>query len=155
MMKRLVTLAAALLLLPLLAACGSSSTAESGTPSPGQTIGAQPTGGAELAGTSWVLTDGPFMTGDLEGSGITLDFAESDLSGSAGVNRYFGSYTSTTDGTLQIGVLGSTAMAGDPDAMALEQEYLTALQSVFGYTIADGTLTLVGAADQVLVYSAA
>jgi heat shock protein HslJ len=155
MVKRLATLAAAVLLLPLLAACGGSSSAESGTPSPGQVIGAQPTGGAELAGTSWVLTDGPFTSGDLEGSGITLDFAETDLSGSAGVNRYFGAYTSATDGTLQVGVLGSTAMAGDPDAMALEQEYLAALQSVFGYTIADGTLTLVGAADQVLVYSAA
>jgi heat shock protein HslJ len=155
-MNRLVAAIAAVLLLPLLAACGGGSSSEpSVAPSPGQTLGAQPTGGAELAGTSWVLTGGPFTSGDPSGSGITLDFADTELSGSAGVNRYFGGYTSSTDGSLQIGVLGSTAMAGDPDAMALEQEYLAALQSVFGYTVADGTLTLVGAADQVLTYSAA
>jgi heat shock protein HslJ len=154
-MTRLVALVAAALLLPLLAACGGSSSESSGAPSPGQTLGAQPTGGAELAGTSWVLTEGPFTAGDPAGSDITLEFADTELSGSGGVNRYFGGYTSSTDGSLQIGVLGSTEMAGDPDAMALEQEYLTALQSIFGYTIADGTLTLVGAADQVLTYSAA
>ena len=155
-MNRLVAALAAVLLLPLLAACGGGSSSEpSGAPSPGQTLGAQPAGGAELAGTSWVLTGGPFTAGDPAGSGITLEFADTELSGNAGVNSYFGGYTSTTDGSLQIGVLGSTEMAGDPDAMALEQEYLTALQSVFGYTIADGTLTLVGAADQVLTFSAA
>jgi heat shock protein HslJ len=155
-MKRLMALMAAALLLPLLAACGGGSSSESSvTPSPGQTLGAQPTGGADLAGTSWVLTGGPFTSGDPAASGITLEFADTDLSGSSGVNTYFGGYTSSSDGSLQIGALASTEMAGDPDAMALEQEYLTALQSIFGYTIADGTLTLVGAADQVLTYAAA
>ncbi len=155
-MKRLVALFAAGLLLPLLAACGQvSSEASSGAPNPAQTIGDQPTGGADLSGTSWVLTGRPFASGDPSGSGITLEFADTELSGSAGVNQYFGGFTSSTDGSLEIGVLGSTEMAGDEAAMALEQEYLTALQSIFGYTIVDGTLTLVGAADQVLTYSAA
>ena len=154
--SRLIVLAAAALLLPLLAACGGSS-AESptGAASPGAPIGAQPTGGEPLAGTSWVLASGPLTSDDLAASGITLEFAETEVSGSAGVNRYFGGYTSSTDGSLQIETLGSTMMAGDEAAMALEQEYLAALQSIFGYTIADGTLTLVGAADQVLTYRAA
>jgi heat shock protein HslJ len=153
--SRLVIIAATVLLLPILAACGGSageSTAGSPSPAP---IGAQPTGGAPLAGTSWVLAEGPLSSEDLADSGITLEFTETEVSGSSGVNRYFGGYTSSTDGSLQIDTLGSTMMAGDEAAMALEQEYLAALQSIFGYTATDGTLTLVGAADQVLVFTAA
>jgi heat shock protein HslJ len=154
--SRLIVVVAATVLLPLLAACGGNAAAPaSSAPVSGAPIGAQPTGGEALAGTSWVLMDGPFTSDDLAASGITLEFAETELSGSGGVNRYFGGYTSTTDGSLQIGVLASTEMAGDEAAMALEQEYFAALQSIFGYTIEDGTLTLVGAADQVLTYTAA
>lgn len=155
--SRLIVVVAAAMLLPLLAACGGSA-AESptgGAGTPGAPIGAQPTGGAPLAGTSWVLVEGPLTSPDLAASGITLEFTDAEVSGSAGVNRYFGGYTSTTGGSLQIDTLASTEMAGDPAAMALEQEYLAALQSIFGYTIADGTLTLVGAADQVLTFTAA
>jgi heat shock protein HslJ len=153
--SRLVVVAAAALLLPLLAACGGSTAGSSpGASASGAPIGAQPAGGAPLAGTSWVLAEGSLTSDDLAASGITLEFTETDVSGSAGVNRYFGGYTSSTDGSLQIDTLASTMMAGDEAAMALEQEYLAALQSVFGYTIADGTLTLVGAADQVLTYAA-
>lgn len=149
--RRLVTLALAAFLIPVLAACSSSS--EPAPPASAEVIGAQPTGGAPLAGTSWVLTSGPFTAGDP--STITLDFAETDLSGNSGVNTYGGGYTSSEDGSLQVSALRSTAMAGPPEAMTLEQEYLTALQQVFGYTVADGTLTLFGAADQVLVFTAA
>ena len=153
--SRLVVIVATALLLPVLAACGGSTAGSSDASATGAPIGAQPAGGAPLAGTSWVLTEGPLTSDDLAASGITLEFTETDVSGSAGVNRYFGGYTSSTDGSLQIDTLASTMMAGDEAAMALEQEYLAALQSVFGYTIADGTLTLVGAADQVLTYTAA
>lgn len=149
--RRLVSFALVALLLPVLAACSTSS--ESTDPASGEVIGAQPAGGAPLAGTSWVLASGPFTTGDV--TTVTLDFAEDELSGNSSVNTYGGGYTSSEDGSLQIGPLRSTLMAGEPDAMTLEQEYLAALQSVFGYTIADGTLTLFGAADQVLTFTAA
>lgn len=155
-MNRLVALIAAVLLLPVLAACNNGTLSDGlEAPSPGGTIGAQPAGGDELAGTSWVLTGGPLALDDAAGGTITLEFADTELSGNSAVNTYFGGYTSSANGSLQIGTLGSTEMAGDPAAMALEQEYLVALQSVFGYTVADGTLTLVGAADQVLTFSAA
>lgn len=149
--RRLVTFALAALLLPVLAACSTSP--EPAAPASGDVIGAQPAGGAPLAGTSWVLAGGPFTVGDV--TTVTLEFADEELSGNSGVNSYGGGYTSTEDGSLQIGPLRSTLMAGDPDAMTLEQEYLAALQSIFGYTIADGTLTLYGAADQVLTFTAA
>ena len=154
--SRLILAAAAALMLPLLAACGGSAAdGQTGATAPGAPIGAQPSGGASLAGTSWLLTEGPLTSDDLAASGITLEFTDTEVSGSAGVNRYFGGYTSSTDGSLQIDTLGSTMMAGDEAAMALEQEYLAALQSIFGYTIAGETLTLVGAADQVLTFTAA
>jgi heat shock protein HslJ len=152
---RILALTVAALLVPLLAACGSTASGSSESPSPGTTIGAQPNGGADLAGTSWTLVDGPFGTDDLAAKGITIEFANDQVSGNSGVNTYFGGYTSTTDGTLAFDPLASTMMAGDEAAMALEQEYLAALQTAFGYSITDGTLTVFGAADQVLTYSAA
>lgn len=152
---RVLAVLAAALLLPLLAACGgTASSASTATPAASESpIGAKPSGGADLAGTSWVLSGGIGAGADLSASGIDLEFADKDLAGSAGVNRYFGSYTSTSDGTLTIGTIGSTMMAGDEAKMALETEYLTALQSVFGYTVTGDTLELFGAADQVLTYT--
>lgn len=154
-----------LLFLPLLAACSTSSgSTNSAAPSPGSgaaspsvgaPIGAQPSGGGDLNGTSWTLTGGPFPDTDLTAAGITLDFAGGKASGSSGVNRYNGSFTSTTDGSLQFGTLASTLMAGPDAAMKLEQAYLTALQQTFGYTLDGGTLTLFGVADQVMVFTAA
>jgi|JI8StandDraft_1071087.scaffolds.fasta_scaffold752461_1 heat shock protein HslJ len=151
-LSRIVALAAAALLIPLLAACGGSASGSSeSSAAPDATTGAQPAGGDPLAGTSWVLTDG--LSKDGSASGITIEFADKDVSGKSGVNTYFGGYTSATDGTLQFDPLASTMMAGDEAAMALETEYLAALQSAFGYTLVDGTLTVFGAADQVLTYS--
>ena len=124
-LSRIIALAAAALLIPLLAACGGSASGSSeSSATPDATIGAQPAGGDPLAGTSWVLTGG--LSKDVSASGITIEFADKDVSGKSGVNTYFGGYTSATDGTLQ---------------------------SAFGYTLADGTLTVFGAADQVLTYS--
>lgn len=152
-LRRLISLIAVALLLPVLAACSTSGGGAAPSPSTGEVVGAQPAGGGPLAGTSWVLASGPFTTGDL--STVTLDFAETELSGTSSVNTYGGGYTSTEDGSLQVGPLRSTLMAGEPDAMALEQEYIAALQSVFGYTLEGDTLTLFGAADQVLTFTAA
>jgi hypothetical protein len=93
-LSRIVALAAAALLIPLLAACGGSASGSSESSATGDaTIGAQPTGGDPLAGTSWVLTGG--LSKDVSASGITIEFAEKDVSGKSGVNTYFGGYTST------------------------------------------------------------
>ena len=153
-LRRLVSLLAVALLLPVLAACSTSGDAPASTPSPSEVIGAQPSGGVDLDGTSWVLQSGPF-TGDVAGAGITLEFIDGQASGSGGINRYSGTFTSTPEGSLQFAMFAVTEMAGDPDAMALEQEYLTVLSQTFGYTADDATLTLVGVADQVMTFTAA
>jgi heat shock protein HslJ len=151
---RILAALAAVLLLPLLAACGSSTSSDASSAASSPAV-AQPQGGAELAGTSWILTDGPFTMEDVTGAEVTLNFEADQANGKSGVNNYFGGYTSSTDGTLQFDALGSTMMAGPEDLMTLEAEYLAALQSTFGYTIDGDTLTLFGAADQVLTFTAA
>lgn len=153
-LRRLISLLAVTLLIPVLAACSTSGGASDPTPSTGEIVGAQPAGGINLDGTSWVLESGPF-TGDVAASGITLEFAGGLASGSGGVNRYTGGFTSTPEGSLQFDAFAVTAMAGDPDAMALEQEYLTVLSQTFGYTADDTSLTLFGVADQVLTFTPA
>ena len=153
-LRRLLSLLAVTLLVPVLAACSTSGGASDATPSPSGVIGAQPSGGIDLDGTAWVLEGGPF-TGDVAGAGITLEFADGQASGSGGINRYSGTYTASPEGSLQFGMFAVTEMAGDPDAMALEQEYLTVLSQTFGYTADGPSLTLFGVADQVLSFTAA
>lgn len=73
---------------------------------------------------------------------ITLDIADSNISGNSGVNNYFGSITVSSDGKSIISDLGSTKMAGPAHLMTQEQEYYTALKNVTGCTIVDGSLVL-------------
>ncbi|MHB1164555.1 MAG: hypothetical protein ACYC3K_04875 [Candidatus Nanopelagicales bacterium] len=81
---RVLAVAVAALVVPVLVACGSTSSGSSDSASPGVTVGTLPTGGAELARTSWVLADGLLSAADLVGSGITIEFAGGQVSATAG-----------------------------------------------------------------------
>ena len=153
MKPRFLLALAAALLFPLLAACGSN--ASSPEPATGETLGAVPSGGVELAGTSWVLEEASLGAPIPEDPPITLEFSDSEAFGNSGVNTFRGEYQAAASGELTFGPLASTKMAGEPDAMAFEGEFLMALQSTFGYTSDGRTLTLYGAADQVLTFVAA
>lgn len=62
-------------------------------------------------------------------------------SGFAGVNRWFG--TCTANGaSLAFGPLAATRMAGPPERMELERQYLQVIASVTRWSIADGRLRL-------------
>jgi heat shock protein HslJ len=143
-MRPLRTLLAALALavaLPLLAACGGS---DASSP------GGGPAGG-DLAG-SWTLTTAAAIDGDVSAFAITLDLAAPTASGFGGVNQYTTTFTSTDAGALEFAPIASTKMAGPDDAMAAEQAYFTALDSVTGYTVAGGDLQLFAGDDVVLAY---
>ena len=88
------------------------------------------------------------------GVSIDADFSNGRVSGNAGVNSYSGSYTATATGSLRIGPLVSTQMAGPPAAMAAETAYLDALERAGGY-ISDGTTLTISAAngDPLLEYA--
>jgi heat shock protein HslJ len=157
--SRLMAAIAAALLIPTLASCSSDSTstttspAASEAPVVGNGTAPLPTGGAELANTKWKLSGAAYDTAVTDASGITLDFADADASGNAGVNSYNASYTSAADGSLTFGPIASTKMAGEQAAMDAEAKYLEALQSVTAYSVnAEGLLDLFAGPDQVLTF---
>ncbi len=86
---------------------------------------------------------------------LTLSLsADGKASGHAGVNRYFAPYSlaarSRADGSLQFGEIGATRMAGTPEAMKREQEFLDLLRQVDAYRAEGGLLELTGAGRPLL-----
>ena len=159
MWKKLVAMSAALMMLPVLAACGSSSSSTSSSASalavasPAVPVAPLPTGGAELADTSWTLSGMSSTNEDMTASGITLEFSADTASGNSGVNTYSGTYTSSTDGKLAFGALAGTMMAGDEATMKIEADYLAALATVTGYSVNGDLLDLFAGPDQILTYT--
>jgi heat shock protein HslJ len=95
---------------------------------------------------SWVvvgLNNGKeAVTGTIAGSELTAVFAEDGtLSGNAGVNTYRATYT-TSDGTIEIGPVATTKMAGPQDLMDQEQQYPAALDRATTYTVRGDSLEL-------------
>jgi len=122
---------AALLLLPL---SGCSSSADSSS-DPAQT----------LDNLSWRLVElhnqPPSGTDASSTPTLLFDTTAKRVSGFSGVNRFSGPYTLT--GTqLSFGSLISTRMAGPPDAMNLESDYLKALASVTEWSVVEGQLVV-------------
>lgn len=63
-------------------------------------------------------------------AGITLRFTvPGKVAGRSAVNRYFGGYTLGSAGAIQWTPFGSTRMAGPPERMQLENQFLKALES--------------------------
>lgn len=99
-----------------------------------------------LAGTNWTLDS--FHTGDavssvISGTTITAVFdAEGRVSGSAGCNHFFGSYT-VTGSSLAISSLGSTKMNCPGRGIMLQEgTYLASLGRTAGFTIRGNRLSL-------------
>ena len=102
-----------------------------------------------LVGTNWTLDSiysGDAVSSVISGTSITAIFSDDGkVSGSAGCNRYFGSYT-TTGSSLSIGSLGSTKMHCTGDGIMLqEMQYLAALEKTGGFSIAGTRLSLADA----------
>ncbi|MGB5687558.1 MAG: META domain-containing protein [Candidatus Electrothrix sp.] len=101
-----------------------------------------------LQGTSWLVTaynNDADLTSILPGSTVTVTFGtDSRVSGSAGCNRYFGTYTSTVaQRNINIAQVGRTTMLCQPaDAMVQEGNFITALKAATSYQIAGQHLTL-------------
>jgi len=101
-----------------------------------------------LKGTSWVLEaygEPGNLTPALAGTDVTLEFLAIELNGNAGCNSYFGSYTSKTDGSLEVNDLANTEMACmEPGVMNQETEYLTTLRQAENYVVVGATLRIIG-----------
>ena len=105
---------------------------------------------ADLTGTSWtfVSIDDVPVTADRPTS---LIFDAERMSGSAGCNRFGGSYA-IKDGLLTAGPMVATLMACPDPAMAQEGVFLDMLKTPVGITFpSDGTMVLTGAGGKTAV----
>lgn len=136
------------LLVPVMSACGSSGSGSAD----GTAAGDGPRGGPGLV-ASWSLTSAAIDSSQLSAFGITITFTDTIASGFGGVNQYTTTFTSGPDGELDFGEIASTMMAGPEDAMKAEQAYLTALDTVTGYTVAGEELELFSGEQEILIYA--
>lgn len=115
-------------------------------------------GGTAAAGLpegEWALTS---LNGSppLEGSTVTIQFDENQVSGSAGCNSYGGQFNAGQDGSLTFENVFNTEMACMEPEGVMEQEttYLQTLTQTASFTIADGQLELMNqAGETILVFS--
>jgi heat shock protein HslJ len=111
-----------------------------------------------LEGSTWTLLSYVAPDGQpadvLRDTRITAEFKDDQINGSAGCNRYFGSYE--TDGSaLTIGPAGSTMMFCSPEEIMLQETaYLATLSTVASYEIISDQLHLQNAnGDTVLLFA--
>jgi len=102
-----------------------------------------------LAGTTWTLdsiSTADAVSSVVAGTTITAVFdGNGSVTGSAGCNRYFASYT-VTGNSLSIGGTGSTKMhCTGPGVMQQESTYLASLGRAAGFTITGNRLSLTDA----------
>lgn len=107
-----------------------------------------------LVGTMWTLTtiaSGDAVSSVVMGTEVTAEFtADATVSGSAGCNRYSGSYTWTGD-QLSFSPLASTKMACADDVMAQESAFLSGMQDVASFAVDGAQLKLMDASGALLL----
>ncbi len=115
------------------------------------------TSATDLTDTAWEVVNynngREAVVGLIEGTEISAYFGtEGDLSGSAGCNQYFSSFTAG-DGSIEIGMPGTTMRFCEQPAGIMEQEseYLAALQSAATYSIRGDLLEMRTAEDAMAV----
>ena len=82
---------------------------------------------------------------------LTAEFSAGKISGSTGINRFSGSYTTQPGNLISIQPGPMTLAAGSPQAMALQTAYVKALTDAKAYTVDDSKLTLSDSAGTALV----
>ncbi len=114
------------------------------------------TGAAPVAGT-WTLDSGKSADGPLlpvDGAAILLEVAaDGTASATAGCNQMGAQVSAQEDGAISIAGTFSTLKACEDALMELEQQYMTALESVTSYEEANGQLHLSGT-DTELAFTA-
>lgn len=123
----------------------------------GQVVAAFAAQSTDLAGTAWEVISynngRDAVVGLITGIEISAYFgAEGDLSGNAGCNQYFASFTAS-NGSIEIGMPGATMRFCEEPAGIMEQEseFLAALQSAATYSIQGNMLQMRTADDQLAV----
>ena len=106
-------------------------------------------------GITWTLTkittwDG--VSSPIPGTEITICFENGEISGTAGCNHYFGSYT-LLSGILIEDLVATEMACPEPDGiMQQEAQYLDTLRDVMSYTVLEKQLTLITDDGRALAY---
>lgn len=111
---------------------------------------------ADLEDVLWRLVeyqgDSGEMTAVLDRTTIEIEFLGTEFGGTAGCNRYFGTYSLGEANELIVGSeIGSTQMACPPEVMEQEQRYLALLGQVAMATRVEGHLSLQDAESTILL----
>jgi heat shock protein HslJ len=131
-----------------LTACGGAG----GSSTPSGTAPAQ--SGGDITGTEWVLSGSSMNSLDFSKSGITARFEQGKISGFSGVNQYSGPCELGSDGSMKIGPLAGTLMAGPEPLMRAETAYLQLLPKCDSYKVEGSKLTLYTGGNETLIYEA-
>ena len=110
----------------------------------------------ELQEVLWRLVELQGESGDmtpvLDGTTVDVKFIGGEFGGTAGCNRYFGTYSLGEANELTVGSeMGSTQMACPPEVMEQEQRYLALLGQVAMANRADDRFSLQGADSETLL----
>jgi heat shock protein HslJ len=139
----------------LMVGCGDdddeTTTASTTTTATETASGGSESSESELEGTVWLLTADAPLGAALESIGVTAEFADGDLTGQSGCNRYRTTYE--LDGSsLTIGPdIAGTLIACPPAETAVETAYLERLPRVAAYEVDGDTLLLSDADGEALL----
>lgn len=112
--------------------------------------------GEGLEGIDWELQGSSASSIGFREFRMTARFEDGTVSGRAAVNGYTAKYEVGGGGSLRIGELTSTLIAGTPDAMRAEETYFTMLRAVRSWGVANGQLELRdGEGNPLLIYTEA
>lgn len=104
--------------------------------------------------TQWRLTGWSVDSIDPSSVTITAKFADGQISGNSGVNSYGGSYTVGPGGSIALGPLAMTEMAGPEPAMRAEAAYQTLLAQARSFRLSGTALILLDAGgNESLIFS--
>jgi heat shock protein HslJ len=101
--------------------------------------------GGKIENVNWDLRSydaNGTMTSVPSGVQVTALFKSGRVTGSSGVNTYQGTYKLSGTGDITISKIATTLMAGPPEAMAVEQAYVKALEKAGSYTVDVSGLSL-------------
>lgn len=100
----------------------------------------------ELEGTQWILIgyfDGTALTTPIHLKEAFIEFGkDNSVSGSNGVNRYFGSYTIAEKQKITFSQLGSTLIIGTEEEMMESDQFNQLLGQTTSYSISGNKLSL-------------
>jgi len=138
----------ALAVLPALLLAWSAA-ADEGEPAPEAPVAPYATGGQELVGPMWRLTE---LNGELAAEDVetTLDFSEDgQIGGNGGCNAYGGDYEISGE-DLTFSNVFSTLMACPDEKTPQERAFFDVLEQTRRYEVAEGELLLKGEEDTIL-----